>query len=260
MATPMSAEDASRRVELAYRARLAIARAMRTTYATRRSVELRAEDGVESFVKSRRVGAELLRHAGNALQVAERSGTRFLADHAWLAREEAVARALGRPSPSLSPNGAVRSPRVPGAPLANILRDAAVGTTEKLAAMSRAVGALRALHAAGFTHADATSENVLVRNGDAALIDFETAHDETLDDDEARADDVRALVFSSVWAAGGLAGPLVRTSARSYDDAAVWSHVERFAARSRWPLYHLAQAPMDWPLFSATCAAIRARG
>lgn len=254
----MTTRSAERLERLRYEAALRVARILRVTYATRRSRHRRTSStGEEVFAKRNLVGAGLLRFGGNVLQRVEGTGAEFLGDDAWMSREAELARALGRACASVE-DGTLLEPRVPGVDLASVLRSSEREVERRTLAFELSMSALRALHERGFTHADATCENVLVDGERAHWIDFETKHRANTEATFAKADDVRTLLFSSVWMAGGLAEELVRCGWDAYSDHALWRTLAEMRRVTSKSLVRVAQAPMEWDLYRDTWLAIEA--
>ena len=253
----MTTRSAETRFERArYEATLHVARILRRTYATRRSREQLTDiRGRVMFAKRNLLGAGLMRLGGNLLQRIEGTGAEFLDDPAWFAREAELARALHREPTAVGSDDTLLAPRLPGVDLATILREAHRPLEVRLRAIEQSARALLTLHNAGFSHADATAENVLIDGDLAHWIDFETQHRAGVGLQLARADDLRTLLFSSVWAADGLARECALRAFTAYPDREVWCALIGLREATSKSLVRVAQAPMCWPLYAATWAA-----
>ena len=142
--------------------------------------------------KRRRAGGEALARLENAVLAALGEPVRIVSGASWLAREHAAWSGRARLE-----HGDLVVPRAPGESLTERL--ACLGNPPSRAARSfeAALVSLRALHARGLTHGDATTDNVVVaEDGESAVwIDFEQEH--LGDARKARDDDHATLVLGA---------------------------------------------------------------
>ena len=184
---------------------------------------------------------------GALLMWATDSGVRVLPGAPWLAAERGAYRRLyGR---AVHRRGRdLILPRLPGAPLAELLDGAGHDESSRQAGLATAAAALAAFHRGGSTHGDATAANVLIdAAGGARWFDFETAHAPRRRWRWRCADDLRALLQSAARgvATGVLAGR-VEAVLDGYGDARMAVELAR-ALESGWRAlpYHLGQAPLS---------------
>lgn len=204
------------------------------------------------------------------------TGVRVLPQRDWKERERRVYQRLRGSSIRIDGDGMLVLPCLPGETLATMLEDSALQESIRKRAIELAVVALAEFHHLGFTHGDAMAENVLIdlEAGVAHWFDFETVHDSSRPMAWRRADDVRALLVTS----------LVRTvpekraetlqlildvyqdlSRRSCEAAKAEEGVTRLLATSftsvwRRPLtFHLAQAGLSFQCFQEIARLLRER-
>jgi hypothetical protein len=176
-------------------------------------------------------------------------GVRVLPRRSWHERERRLHRELRGASIGIE-NGTLVLPRLPGKTLALLLEDPEVEAPARARAIDRAAVALARLHRAGFTHADAMAENVMVdlQAGAAEWFDFETVHDEGHTLAWRRADDLRALLVTCLLRTGPerIAETLRQVLDAYGDREATRLLAESFDSVWRRPLaLHLAQAELS---------------
>ena len=182
------------------------------------------------------------------------TGMRVLHQAEWEARERLLYRSLYGMTVEVDADRTLILPYLPGDTLANILDDQALGDLAHHRAIELAATALAEFHSRGFTHGDAMAENVLVDldAGVARWFDFETVHEPSRSAAWCRADDMRALLATSVLrtATDELDATLARIL-HAYGDQKVTPLVaESFASAFQRPLaFHLGQAGLSFPLF-----------
>jgi tRNA A-37 threonylcarbamoyl transferase component Bud32 len=175
-------------------------------------------------------------------------GVRVLHQREWEERERRLYHDLHDASVGVV-NGTLILPVLPGKSLATWLEDPDLEEPVRMRAIDRAVAALASFHRAGFTHADAMAENVMVdlEGGAAEWFDFETVHDEDRTMTWRRADDLRALLVTCLLrTARERVAETLRRILDVYHDAEVTRHLaEGFDSVWRRPLaLHLAQAAL----------------
>ena len=179
---------------------------------------------------------------------------RVLPQREWEERERLLYERLYSSWIHVDADGTLVLPRLPGQTLATLLEDTTLGAADRKRAIELAVVALAGFHTAGFTHGDAMAENVMI-DLDARVarwFDFETVHDPSRSLTWCRADDVRALLATSLvrtppaelaetlaWIMGAYAdGSVMPDLAMSF--ASVWR---------RALVFHLGQAPLSFQAF-----------
>ena len=231
---------------------LALGRLLRSArYAATQIVSANGEWVVR---KHRRLYAPLLVWLGAPLLRILDTGVRVLPQRDWEAREREIYRSLRNSSIRTDQDGTLHLPLLAGRPLAELLEDPAVEPALRRGAIQLAAVSLARFHSLGFTHGDAMAENVIVdlEAGAAHWFDFETVHDRVRPPAWRRADDLRAL----------LATTLVRTAADEHaatldlmleayaDDEVARALAATFASIWRRALtFHLAQGPLSLHAF-----------
>ena len=239
--------------ELAERAYYELCSALGRMLRAARYSEVRIEsEGGELRVRKRRLWhAPLLVWLARPLATSLDTGVRVLPRRDWEEQERRLYLSLCGAAVWSDRGGELVLPRLSGETLATLLEDRALAEPARSSAIQLAARALAAFHRRGFTHGDAMAENVLIDRaaGAAQWFDFETAHDPSRPIDWRRADDVRALVGTSLLRAAPeqVAGAL-RLILDAYADVEV---TRRLAATfsSAWqrPLaFHLAQAGLSF--------------
>ena len=157
-----------------------------------------SQDGELQVRKYRLFYAPLLVWLGGPLVRILDTGLRVLPQRDWEERERLIYRSLRGTSIRLDAGGTLVLPCLTGETLATLLDNPTLEESVRKRAIERAVIALAEFHHLGFTHGDATAENVLVdlEAGVAHWFDFETLHDPRRPFAWRRADDVRALLVT----------------------------------------------------------------
>ena len=228
------------------------------------NVRIVDRDGHLEVRKRRSFYAPLLVTLGDPLVRILDTGMRVLAQGEWEAREWLMYERLYGTSVRIEADGTLVLPHLPGRTLAAVLEDPASGESARRKAVELAVAALADFHAKGFTHSDAMAENVMVdlEAGVARWFDFETAHDPSRPAPWRRADDLRALLATS----------LLRTSPEDFAEtlqlvADVYSDdsiVRLVAASFTWPLqrrlaFHLGQAGLSFQSYRTIARVLNAQ-
>lgn len=212
-------------------------------------VRLARGDGRAEVRKRRRSYAPLLVHLSGPIFRVLGTGMRVLPQQAWFDRERELYARLQRP-PVHVEDGTLVLPVLPGITLSELLADPIVSQTERTVAVVLAAQALAELHQMGISHGDGMAENVLVdlSGGAAHWFDFETVHDGDRPPGWRRADDLRALVATSLARTPEDAIEATLTAIiEAYRDNDAWSRLaEHFTRVLQRPLpFHLGQAPLS---------------
>ncbi len=224
----------------------------------------RVADGVEGgapTVTKRRAGyASALIALGNIALRLLGTGTRILSQREWEERETHLYGVLYGEEARATP-GELELPKLPGVPLAELLRDPAVSRTHRERALRLSARALRRLHDLGYTHADAMASNVLVdmSRDEARWFDFETVHSTNESPVARRADDVRALLYTCAAAADGQElSRVVDVVLEAYGHEETGCAVARRARRlfPRPLAFHLGQAGLSFGRLRQLSAAL----
>jgi hypothetical protein len=241
---------------------LAMGRMLRSArYSTVRIVQ---QDGQRLVRKHRRFYASvLIWMSGLAVRILD-TGVRVLPQRDWEERERRIYQSLHQASIRMEADGTLILPVLAEYTLATLLEDPDLDESIRKRVLENATAALADFHRLGFTHADAMAENVLIDldGGVAHWFDFETVHDTGRPLVWRRADDVRALLLTS----------LLRTPPEKrrqtlefildvYADEAV-AHVLAATFTSIWRrslTYDLLQAPLSFPCFDEIGRLLRAR-
>lgn len=151
------------------------------------------DDG--TVLRERRFGSTLLVSAANVWLAAQRDRVRFLQLEAWLDHETTMYAARGIDVQRTRSHGLI-VPCFPGHTLRAHLADASHGEN----AFALALAALLKMHESQLSHGDAHVGNVIVclNAQKAEWIDFETVHLDKIDPPTRLADDLRALIESSL--------------------------------------------------------------
>jgi len=221
-------------------------------------------DGVLAVRKCRRFYAPLLVSLGGPLVRILDTGVTVLAQRDWEERERLLYGKLHRSSIRIDADGALVLPHLPGETLATLLEDPALDESARTRAIELAVVALSDLHSLGFTHGDAMAENVMVHveAGVATWFDFETMHDPSRPLAWRRADDVRALLATSLLRTipEELAETLDRILDAYGDETVTPLLAASFTSVLRRPLtFHLGQAPLSFRYFRDVARLLRER-
>ena len=163
-------------------------------------VRITDHDGTLEVRKRRSLYAPLLISLGDLLVRLLDTGMRVLPQRKWQDRERLIYERLYAASIRIEADGTLVLPHLAGQTLASVLEDPALGESARKKAIELAVAALADFHARDFTHGDAMAENVMVdlEAGVARWFDFETVHDSGRPMTWRRADDLRALIATSL--------------------------------------------------------------
>jgi hypothetical protein len=158
------------------------------------------QDGKCQVRKYRLPYAPLLIWLSNPLVRLLDTGVRVLPQREWEERERDTYRSVYYASLRIEVARSLLLPCLAGKTLATVLEDPDREESIRKRAIERAVVALANVHRLGFTHGDAMAENVMVDldAGVARWFDFETIHNSGRPMTWRRADDVRALLVSSL--------------------------------------------------------------
>jgi hypothetical protein len=226
-------------------------------------------DGVEFVRKRRRRFAHLIIPVGNLFLKISGSPIIVLPLTLWLEWEHAVEASTRRTLVSTDPfaNGTgLWCRHVPGTSLRQLLAASDCSSNQKSDAIRWSLASLRMLHEnvahwgygvrQSISHGDATANNVIVdvNKRTACWIDFDTRHQPHVSEADRRADDLRALIYSSaVYLPASrfpeLADILI---AAQFDDAIVRHFRQRLT--NEWidlTAAQLAQAPLRWSAATA---------
>jgi hypothetical protein len=252
--------------QLAERVWFALARVIGRLLRASRYAEVRivAADATCEVRKRRRFYAPALIRMGDVLVGILNTGVRVLAQREWEARERLLYRSLGREPVRAQGDGTLVLPCLRGRTLASVLDERELEPGVRANAVEAAVDALRRLHRLGYTHGDAMAENVLVEldAGVAHWFDFETLHEPHRPLAWRRADDVRALLATTLLRTGRgeLAGTLERILDRYADPAVDGLVAASFTPVLRRPLpFHLGQAGLSFRTFRDIGRLLEAR-
>ena len=228
------------------------------------SVRVVEHDGELRVRKRRSFYAPLLVSLGHPLVRILDTGVRVLPQRAWEERERLMYERLYDRSIRIDADGTLVLPRLAGRTLATVLEDPALGASDRKRAIELAVIALADFHARGFTHGDAMAENVMVdlEAGIARWFDFETVHDPNRPLAWRRADDVRALLATSLvrTAPAEFAETLYHIADVYADDAIMPHLMTSFTSVWRRSLpFHLGQAPLPYQAFRLIDRLLRGR-
>lgn len=222
------------------------------------------QDGERQVRKRRSFHAPLLLWLGGPLLGFLDTGVRVLPRRQWEERERLLYRSLRNTPIRVDADGTLVLPCLTGETLATLLEDPAQEEPVRKRAIELAVAALAQLHRLGLTHGDAMAENVVVDldAGVAHWLDFETMHDPDRPMAWRRADDLRALLATSLLrtAPGKLAETLHLMVDAYANDETTRLLATSFTTTVRRPLaFHLGQAPMSFRCFRSTALLLKAR-
>lgn len=227
-------------------------------------VRIVCRDGEIEVRKRRLLYAPLLVWMGRALFRLLDSGVRVLPQRDWEERERRIYRRLHGTSIRTGTRGGIVLPRLAGRTLASLLEDPELEDSVRKEAIERAVVALAEFHRLGLTHGDAMADNVLV-DLDARVahwFDFETVHDSRRPHGWRRADDVRALLVTSLVRTGpdALADTLHLVLDAYPDEAVTPLLATSFTSVWRRSLaFHLGQAGLSLRCFRQIARLLAAR-
>ncbi|HUR21141.1 MAG TPA: hypothetical protein VMZ90_10060, partial [Vicinamibacterales bacterium] len=190
------------------------------------------------------------------------TGQRVLPQREWEQRERLIYQTVYGASIQVEADGTLVLPFLEGQTLAALLEDRTLDEVVRNQAIERAVVALSEFHQAGFTHADAMAENVLVDSRVAHWFDFETIHDPSRSMVWRRGDDVRALLSTClIRTAPAKRSETVQLILGSYTDEGV-ARVVASSFTSVWRrslAFHLAQAALSFQSFHEIGRLLRER-
>ena len=241
---------------------LSLGRMLRAArYATTRVVP---RDAGRVVRKRRSLHGPLLVLLGAPLARFLDTGVRVLPQHEWEEHERTMHHRLRGARIDVEPDGTLVLPFLPGESLATLLENPASSEEVRQRAIALAVRALRELHRAGLTHADAMAENVMVdlEAGVAHWFDFETVHEAHRPLAWRRADDLRALVATCLLrTAPTRVDRTLQLMLDAYADEAIAGLVAAgFASSCRRRLVlHLGQAPLSFARFRQIGRVLRSR-
>jgi hypothetical protein len=222
------------------------------------------EDGERQVRKHRVSYAPLLIWMGDLLSRVLDNGVRVLPQGDWEERERQVYTTLRGSAIRIDAGGTLVLPRLDGQTLADLLENPEVEESVRERAIELAVVALKDFHSRGFTHGDAMAENVMVdlEVGIAHWFDFETMHDSSRPKVWRRADDVRALLATSLLRCNAeqMAEAVQRILDVYGDDEVTELLRASFTSVLRRPLaFHLGQAALSLRHFRETAHLLRER-
>ena len=229
------------------------------------TVRIVRQDGELQVRKRRSFYAPLLVWLGGPLVRILDTGVRVLPQREWEERERQLYASLTGASIRIESDGTLVLPRLVGETLATLLEDPARDESARTRAIELAVVALADFHARGFTHGDAMAENVMVdlEASIAHWFDFETVHDPSRLTLWRRADDVRALLATTlVRTAPGKLAERIELILEIYADEAVADVVTTsFTSVMQRPLtFHLGQAGLSYDGFRKIAHLLKGRG
>lgn len=222
------------------------------------------QHGERQVRKYRLFYAPLLVWLGGPLVRILGTGVRVLPQRDWEERERRVYRSLYGTSIRIDVDGTLVLPCLAGDSLATLLEDPELEESARKRVIERAVVALAEFHRLGFTHGDAMAENVLIdlETGAAHWFDFETIHDSSRPVAWRRADDVRALLVTSlVRTVPEKRAEILQLILDVYPDEGVTRLLATsFASALRRPLiFHLAQAGLSFQSFREIARLLKER-
>lgn len=222
-------------------------------------------DGVE-VRKHRRFYAPFLVWMGGPLVRMLDTGVRVLPQRAWEERERLLYHRLYGASIRVAAGGMLVLPCLAGETLAKLLEDPALDPPARTKAIALAAVALAEFHRKGFTHGDAMAENVLVdlEAGAARWFDFETVHDPARPAAWRRADDLRALLATSLLRTRpeefAQTLQLILDAYRDADEDVIRCLIDSFTPVA-WPplIFHLGQAGLSFGCYREIARLLRER-
>jgi serine/threonine protein kinase len=226
------------------------------------SVQVVNWDGERTVRKRRSFYAPLLIWLSDPLMRILDTGVRVLPQRQWEERERAMYGRMADASVRIEGGGTLVLPALPGETLAMLLENPLLDASGRTGAIELAVKALAELHRSGFTHGDAMAENVMVDldGGIARWFDFETVHESNRAMTWRRADDMRALLATSVVRTSAHErAEVIRLMVEVYGDNEVTEQVAHsFASGLRRPLmFHLGQAGLPFRDFKQLARMVR---
>jgi hypothetical protein len=218
------------------------------------TVRIVSRDDERVVRKHRRFYAPLLIRMSDLLVRILDAGVQVLPWRDWEQRERRIYQRLYGASIQVDVDGTLVLPLLAGPTLATLLEDSRLEESVRKRAMEHAAIALANFHRLGFTHGDAMAENVLVdvAAGVAHWFDFETIHEASRPLAWRRADDLRALLVTSlVRTAPEKRGETIGFILDAYADEEV-TRVLATSFTSVWRrslTLHLLQAPLSFQCF-----------
>lgn len=233
---------------------LSLGRVLRAGRYSKVMISREAEGGLQ-VRKRRLLHAPVLVWLGGGLLRILDTGVRVLSQRDWEANEARQYGDLYGASVRVEGGRTLCLPHLAGTTLASLLEDRTIDDLARTEAIRLAVVALAALHGRGITHGDAMAENVMidVGSGVARWFDFETAHDPDRPIAWRRADDLRALLATSLLRTPPheVARILDLIVAHYPDDDVTRFVAARFTTlRQRALVLHLGQAPLAYHSFT----------
>ncbi len=200
-----------------------------------------------TITKRRKRFADLFRIPGNLILRFRKAPVQVLSKKDWHARETKL-------SGATPIDGDLVIDRLDGIPLAELLAEED-SSEEKLAAISVAMRSLFEFHLRfDQSHGDASATNVMIcelQDGDlsATWFDFDVAHDESAPEVIRRADDLRALLYTSkLWLEDQDFVTLFPDWNSFYADDDVWEELIATMGNpiQHCDIFHLAQQKRVW--------------
>ena len=241
---------------------LGLGRVLRAgTYSNVRIID---HNGEREVRKKRSFYAPLLVSLGDSIVDILDTGMRVLPQRGWEERERLIYEQLYGATVRVESDGTVVLPHLAGRTLASLLEDESLGELARTRAVQLSVAALADFHASGFTHGDAMAENVMVdlESGVARWFDFETVHHASRPMNWRRADDLRALLATSLLRVEPESvAETVQLVVDVYADGAVTSLLaSSFTTALQRPLaFHLGQAGLSFQEYRDIARLLRAR-
>lgn len=228
------------------------------------TVRIIQQDGERQVQKQRSFFAPILISIGGPLVRMLDTGMQVLPQREWEERERLLYQSLYGTPVVIDGDGVLILPTLPGETLATLLEEPELAQPLRKQAIELAVVALVEFHRAGFTHGDAMAENVMVdlEDGIARWFDFETVHNAGRPIAWCRADDLRALLLTSLHRTRRDAfAETLQLILDSYgDEEAIQLLAMSFASAFRRPLsFHLGQAALSFQDFREIDRLLRER-
>jgi hypothetical protein len=228
------------------------------------TVRIVRQDGQLQVRKQRSFYAPFLVWLGGPLVTILDTGVRVLPQRDWEERERQLYGSLTGTSIRIESDGTLVLPWLAGKTLATLLEDPELDNSARRRAIELAAIALADFHARGFTHGDAMAENVMVDldAGVAHWFDFETVHDPSRLTVWRRADDVRALLATTLLrTAPGKLAERIELILEIYADEEVARVVTTsFTSVLQRPLtFHLGQAGLSYDGFREIAHLLKER-
>ena len=219
----------------------------------------------DDYVRKRRLFyAPLLVSMGARLLEILDAGVRILPRREWAERERRIYETLYGASIRTDVNGILVLPLLSGRTLAALLQNPRLDAPARKKAIELAVLALVEFHQRGFTHGDAIADNVLVDldSGVARWFDFETVHESSRHAVWRQADDLRALLATTLLRIDpGQHAATLGVIVDLYGNREVTRVlISMFTSAWRRPLtFRLAQAPLSFQCFREVARLLEAR-